>query len=149
MASKRISLIEATAEQLRDFATLNLGIEVPGKANKNAILGLISSAYDKDFIEVAETDAPHDVERVAAPSREATPDKRRILIQRSEEPGGGDPVFVGVNGKGMLIERGKPQLVPLPYIEALDHAIKYVYSQDEDLDMIRREVPSYPFSYVD
>jgi len=80
------------------------------------------------------------------------PKKLRIIVARSNEAGGDEPVKCGVNGKAMLIPRGEPVDVPAPYVEVLENAIAFHYEQ-RDLgggltELVRREVPLYPFQIL-
>jgi hypothetical protein len=73
--------------------------------------------------------------------------KVRLIIHKSENDPKSKKVPVSVNGKTWLIERGIVVDVPLSVFEVLKNAVKDVYSQDKD-DIIKREVPSYPFSVL-
>lgn len=68
-----------------------------------------------------------------------------VIIERSDEPDGDQPVWLAVNGRGQFVERGKPQRIRRPYFEVLVHAVKRVWDQDEEGNMIPREVPAYPY----
>jgi hypothetical protein len=76
----------------------------------------------------------------------------RILIHRSDKPGGNDPVFVGVNGVAMYIPRGEPVAVPIEYVRILQNAVEHHYPEARDM---RAEplgqpelVSAYPFSWA-
>jgi hypothetical protein len=74
--------------------------------------------------------------------------KVRINIGIQEEAGGNEPVAVGVNGKIMLIPRGKDVDIPEPYLEALEHAVTFKYDSLPDgmgINPVPREVQLYPF----
>lgn len=73
-----------------------------------------------------------------------------INIQRSEGKHGGEPVFVGFNGKGFTIPRGIDVAVPPPVEAILRNAIKTVYEQDvENMgELTGRDVLNYPYSVV-
>jgi len=74
--------------------------------------------------------------------------KVRINIGIQEEAGGNEPVPVGVNGKIMLIPRGKDVDIPESYLEALQHAVTYKYDSLPDgmgINPVPREVQLYPF----
>ena len=74
----------------------------------------------------------------------------RIHVNITEEAGGNEPVPVSVNGKVMLIPRGKDVDVPAEYVEVLQHAISHKYDPlpDGGMNPVPREVPLYPFQRV-
>ena len=73
----------------------------------------------------------------------------KVMITITEMPGAGGKrdVFVGVNGVGMMIPRGRPVVIPYRYFHALENATQTLYEQDEHTgEVISSDVPSYPFS---
>jgi len=148
--SKRIPLVEAKAAELRTFARSHLGMQPPVTLSTEQLRAQIGAAWDKDYIEVPDADA------TAAPTAPPTQDrdapasgKIRVVIARTEEAGGSEPVPVGVNGVVMLVPRGKPVDVPEAYFEVLKNAIATHYDQvnhpDGSMEMVPREVPAFPF----
>lgn len=152
--SERVTIEQATAQQLRDFAALMYGIPIGGTENKATMLGKLQAVgYTKDDIPVVKAAEPGAPKGAAVPGgvelNDAGKECLRITIPEEDKDGGQEPVWVSVNGVGMFIERGKPQLVPLPYIEALQNAVQYVYPQytgGEGGLQEPRKVHSYPFS---
>jgi len=72
-----------------------------------------------------------------------------INVAKTSEKGGGAPVFVGLQGKGYTIPRGKPIPVPPGVEYILRVAIKTDYDQDEDTgEMVGIDILSYPYSVV-
>lgn len=73
-----------------------------------------------------------------------------INIQRAHGKSGGEPVFVGYNGKGYTIPRGVNVPVPPPVEAILRNAIRTDYEQDvdENGDMESRDVVSYPYQII-
>lgn len=157
---RKILLAEATADELRTFGHVFLGLEIKGNESRNVMLGKLSEAgYTLPFIQLTDPVVPTGATTMDGPrSIRTRPDgvrEARIVVHVQDRPGGDQPVPVGVNGRHMLIPRGEPVFVPEPYIEALDHAEEYVYDEyDPDLDgglgglSQRRTVKSYPFSYA-
>lgn len=146
----QISLTDASATELSAFANANLGLETHYKMGKEKILALMEQAdYSKDFIEVDEPEVVnHQMKGLIRKNHEDPAYKKQVTITliATEEPGGREPQFVGVNGVGMLIPRGKPVKIPYPYYEALKNAKKYHYDTDDDGKIIgRREVPAHNF----
>lgn len=142
-------LIEnASKPQLRRFAT-HLGIAVTNFDTEEKLIQKIREAgYGEPHI-IATEDGP-------GPARSERPGKAaavvvtepmvELTIHTQEGPGGKRPVFVGVNGKGILIPRNKPVKVKLRYFEALKNAIETKYEFDEDAKAnMPREMPSYPY----
>lgn len=164
MAQERIPTDKATLQQLRDFAEVIMGLELAERETKQTILGKLAAAGFTGESVPAVGAAP-----VAATSRPAStgPGNRRmrpgtedsaapvwevqILIPTSSEPGGDEPVPVGVNGRVMYIPRGEPVWVNETYVEALNNAERYVYEPyTEGMGGLStpRVVKSYPFQYV-
>lgn len=82
------------------------------------------------------------------------PVSKMVKIQIANVPGAkksrsGNRVFVGAQGKGYLIERGKPVLVPQIVVNVLRDAVQTEYEYDEESgENIPFETPSYPFSVL-
>lgn len=153
MATKRIPIASASAEQLRDFATLTLGIDVHPNSNAAAIRGKMGAAWDKDYIDIEESDAPAAVVRTTPPDEIPETGKRdaqlvELLIPVQEEAGGKDNVPLSVNGRVMLVPRGKPVKIRRPYFEVLARAVRVVYDQDREGNMLPRFVPQYPYTLI-
>lgn len=146
MKTVKIPLQDATTAQLHQYATTVLGLSIAPSAARATILGKIAFASDVT-----------DIVLPAAPQVQAAPasfsalsddegEMETIIIDKTEEGGGDQPVWVSVNGRGLWIERGKPQRVKKCYVHSLLNAVRTVYQQDRtDHDMVAREVPSYPF----
>lgn len=141
MAIKEIPFAEATATQLADFAATNYGLDVRHTMGSAKIIQALQSVgYDKQTITVQVADVPQPV---------ASGNKRRmaeINIPEQDKPGGSEPVFVSVNGRGMYIPRDRECTVPYEYYDALRNAVKHVYDTDENGGLITppREVMEYP-----
>lgn len=161
--SKKIPLATATAAQLRAFAENSLGLDIPASASIAAMKAKIQQAWNGTEIPVFDEPGPDEGKdvRVRAPtSAEATGDgkdpnrKVRIMIQRTEEPGGSDGVIVGVNGTRIFIPRGEPVDVAYKYVHVLENAKKDVFDSAVDQNgrmnglSTPRQVLAYPFSYV-
>lgn len=74
-----------------------------------------------------------------------------IEIHKNDDDSDHDDVFVGVNNKNFLIQRGVVAPVPWPVYEALKNAREQKTVQKEDpvtheIETVTREVPSYPFN---
>lgn len=155
----RIEIDDATADQLRNFASQVLGIEIGGRENKPTMIGKMAEVgYSMSFINLPPS----------APAPSGGPDQRaafntrinakgvkeiRIIIHTKDEPGGDRAVPFSVNGKSMLIPRGSEEWVPEHFVEALDHAEEDIfdeYSSGDGLGGLKkpRTVKSYPFSFV-
>jgi len=153
--NQKISIAEATQAQFREFANNSLGLNLPPNTKDETVVAKITAAWGKDYIMVSKEEdiqkhagaAPRPVTDVQASPED---DKVRIVISITEDPGGNEPVPVSVNGKAMLIPRGKEVDIPLSYFEVLNNAIAYKYESlgDGGLNPIPREVPAYPFQRV-
>ncbi|RME56465.1 hypothetical protein D6779_10575 [Candidatus Parcubacteria bacterium] len=76
----------------------------------------------------------------------------RIVIQQSDEDS--TDVFVGVNGRHYLIQRGEEVMVPEHVVEVLRNAKRKVYRTHVDRStgettLEEREVLAYPFQILD
>lgn len=157
MSDIKIPVGEATAAQLREHATLRMGLEIDGRASANTILAKMREAgFDGEEITVLLPDAPTvprvDPEEVGNRKTVNGRKFRRINIPRQDIPGGEEPVPVGVNGRVMFVPRGEDCWVPEDYIEVLNHAVQAIYEAYDGSNQLGlrkpRMVKSYPFSYV-
>lgn len=152
--NERVSIEEATAAQLRDFATITFGLELKGSENKPTMLGKLETVgYGLDDIPVMGdlTPGPAPVSsdgKVPTIKNDKGEECYKILIQRDGEAGGDEPVPVGVNGVLMYIPRGEPVLVPVAYVEVLNNAVQFIYEPTENGLKAPRQVTSYPHSLV-
>jgi len=157
---QRVEIADATADQLRQFGVVQLGLDLGGTENRRTMIGKLAEiGYNLDFInlvEVSATPVVNDAPSGAFNTRENERGERevRITIHKQDKPGGEDHVQVGVNGRLMLIPRGDPFFVPESYVEVLKHAVELVYPEYDPskndgrggLDEPRK-VHAYPFSY--
>lgn len=153
--NRQIDIKEATETQLRDFGRDTLGLNLPPNAKIETLRAKITAAWNKDYILVPgeeteskqEGDAPHPVTDDQMPPKKGLV---KIHIQLTEDPGGDEPVPVGVNGKVMLIPRGKDVEVPHAYFEVLSNAIAHKYDPmpGGGINPVPRAVPLYPFQRV-
>lgn len=151
----KVKMSEATASQLADFATLNMGL--PGLNFRTGTdklrAAIIAAGHQDEYIAVS--DDPEEVAPAQAGKlgvgQEQFPDaeKIKINIPATEGPGGDDPVWVAVNGRGMWIPRNQDCEIAKPYAEVLNHATKRIYLTDENSMIVgSRDVPQYPYQVV-
>lgn len=152
---KQIPINEATAGQLRAFAESTLGLSIHPNCNRDAILAKVKQAWDKPEIPVEEP--PEAEPQTGQPPRPATAEQQppkaemvRILIHVTEDAGGDEPVPVSVNGRAMLIPRGKEVDIKPEYYEVLKNAVQHRYEAlpDGGMNPVPRKVPLYPFQRV-
>lgn len=78
--------------------------------------------------------------------------KVRIVIDQTGDESAPKRVFVGVQGVGFWIERGKPVDVPQAVVNVLRESVKTLYRMEEDERgnrvMVGRDVPAYPFHTI-
>jgi hypothetical protein len=152
----KIKLEDAKAHQVRDFAIRVLGLDVKPADSLASIRAKIALVWEGDEIEVAEdgkviADLAKGVAADEGQAKEADPDRKvTILISRTNEPGGDQPVPVAVNGRAILIPRGKPSPVAYKYVEALTNAEQAIYDPlpDGGISTEPRMVPAYPFQII-
>ncbi|KKK79022.1 hypothetical protein LCGC14_2837670 [marine sediment metagenome] len=153
--NRQVKIAEATHDQLLKFARETLGFNSPPNIGRETLVARISVAWTKDYITVAEAAAevsqagPQPLPQTA---EQEAPEKPmvRINIHITEEAGGNEAVPVGVNGRIMLIPRGKDVDIPYTYYEVLKHAVmkKYDPMPDGGMNLVPREVPTYPFQVI-
>lgn len=78
-----------------------------------------------------------------------------IFVHPTRESGSLDVITPNVNGLNQPIVRGKESIVKRKYVEALArcHSIRYEQrvqnpSQPENIQMVEKKVPDYPFDVV-
>lgn len=131
-SQKKVTIEEASTEALRNFAEAHLGLAIHANTARKNIVAKISEAWDNDYILVMEEQQGSHVQETKRAPEGVKPDQYRILIPKTEDPGGDEPVPVGVNGKVMLVPRGKPVDVPKAYYEVLRNAVRHVYDSLPD-----------------
>lgn len=144
------ALTEATAAELRDYASINLGLDIPMKANAPTIISRMRAAgFDADEIE---TDEPDVVEVVSGPKVAADDSGDfskmiEIMIPASNDQSGDQYEFVSVGSRDIRIKRGVRVKVPAPFVEVLRNAERFIYDRDQNNMIVGepRTVPAIPF----
>ena len=153
--NRQIPINQATHAELLQFARNSLGLNLPPNTKMETLRARISAAWAKDYINLAEevAETPQKGRQPFPQTAEQEePDRGmvKIKIAITEDAGGADAVPVGVNGKIMLIPRGKEVEIPYAYFEVLEHAIAHKYDPmpDGGMNPVPREVPTYPFQVI-
>lgn len=160
-----IPIESATREQLKAFAESDLGLTVKTQTPPQFIKKQIASAnWDKPFI-LVDPRTPS-ARPTAAPLKRPVPGKAeapkpvheavevaepmvRMQIAEQAGPGGKRAVYVGVNGRAILIPRNRPVEVKLRYYNALVIAIETLFELNEETnEMESRDVTTYPFQVL-
>jgi len=147
---------EATNEEILDFVQM-MNIEVKGNWGRPKMiesLKLIGVDLDQEGAQIpiiekaqpAEPGMSHGSVKMRKTSSGREELHHCIVVSTSEGEGGDRPVYTRVNGVNFGIPRGKPVWVPERYVEALDHAVKDVYSATDNGLSEPRKVHNYPFS---
>jgi hypothetical protein len=156
MTMRKITLDEATRDQVKTFAEFQYGIEVAPQHNKNTIVAKMRAAgFTDEHITLASLDpmpmtqaTGTTVDRPADhPNRAGKPGAfARVIIAETEAPGGTEPVNVCVNGNRMQFDRGRPVWMPYSFYRALLDA-KYIMHEPPRNDREplgpEREVPRF------
>lgn len=145
----RISADDATAKDLRDFATTHHGIEVPTTANRAHIIALLETAGVELSGGVPVSNAPAGASGdfgVTMKMPKEIAEQDRVTIMISKEKGGIDPVPVAVNGYAVSIRRGQKVSIPMGHYRALMDSIELDYPTDQDGNIVNEpnEVPRFP-----
>lgn len=163
MKTERIPFNEADKRQLTNFAKVNLGLDIDGRASETEIRSAIQRAMpdiqEIILFDMHSQEATQGVrsERQSATFMKVDENGRereycRILIPIEDKPGGEEQVPVSVNGIRYDIPRGSPQDVPVEYVEALQNAEYYVYEPytGEGLGGLRKPkvVKRFAFQYA-
>lgn len=146
---KTIDINEATGPQLVAFAQTVLNIEgvTPNLSKAQMIAKIRATGYDKPTIDVEEA-APAKAATIA-PGGASEREMVTVFIPSNDAPGGTEPVFVSVNGSGMLIPRDVNSDIPIEFYVALKNAVRQVYTPMPDGGISEpKNVPAYPFSRV-
>ena len=163
--TKRIKIASADVETLRNYLQTVLGVEPKPNATVEQLRAKISSAvggrttitvFEGDETQeaaTAEVIVPRSNAGKPDPLQDLLPDEHpervRLQIHVQEKPGGSEPVQVGVNGKVMLIPRGKEVEIPWTYYEVLCKAVETHYDPLPDGGLSEpRFVPRYPHTLL-
>lgn len=152
---KKILLKDATKEQMMAFAETTLGISSPANIGVDTLRAKIQAAWTHDEITVDDSAPAKPMEGTAphpATAAQAGPERKmvRVIIHKTDEPGGDEPVPVGVNGRVMLVPRGKQVDIPEDYFHVLSNASRLHYDTDGNGSLIYppREIHQYPHQRV-
>ncbi len=150
--TKMVLLADATMPELRHFAEALCMPESPKNILIETLRAKIAAQWDKDEIFIVEEDLDQPTAESEAPSEDDSPFDI-IFIEKTEEVGGTEPVWVSVNGRGQWIPRGEEVQVRHPYTHVLENAVRTVYDQEPDAkglpgEMVPREVKAYPFRVI-
>lgn len=75
-----------------------------------------------------------------------TGSKRILTIHQTNDDGGAEDVFVGVNGYGYQIKRGEPVEVPEEVVQVIANAKQELMTFGKDGNVIARTTPRFPYS---
>lgn len=159
---KKIPIEEATLQQLRDFAQDSLGFEIHMNSNYATALAKVRATFSGDDITIRDEPAAEDVLQapiapqpaprpVLASQGDVGPGWVKVRINITESPGGNERVPLSVNGKAMLVEREKDQVIPYHFYEALVRAVEFRYEMDETghgVNPIPRKIAKYPHTVL-
>lgn len=146
----KVKVSEATAKQLRKFGNEVLGLDIKARDTAEAVRAMVSAVWEGDEFELTEDEAPVAAKPIMERAGTDNNDKVKIIIQKVNSPGGSDPVFAAVNGRGIWLPRGEVIEVPRKYMEVLEHAQEAVYEQlpEGGINPVPRMVHVYPFQRV-
>lgn len=167
---RKVRLKEATLQELRQFAAEVKGLPVSPVWNTEVLRSKILAVHSDEYIHLPDAktpdgfvavpesrffdgsdDAPRPQVQMKAPKPATRNDDHKfvsIIIAKGEAKEDQSPVWVSVNGRGLWIERGKPQRIRMPYLRALQLAVRTVYHYDDSGQLVPEDVPSYPFQVL-
>jgi len=148
----KIKIENAKSYQLRKFAIEVLGLEMKAGESTTALKARIASVYEGDSFDVEDEDivSPAQKRKAIDITSDEAPGKVTIIISKTNEPGGSQDVPVAVNGRAMLVPRGKPVEIPEHYFEALKNAEIGIYDElpEGGINPEPRLVPAYPYQRI-
>jgi len=163
----KIAFSDATDNQLYDYVTGVLNLDVPQTASRAVLLSKLAQATTEQEIEVEvvekrkpgrpardkaddaedEDDASVVVKSPEQLALERANEKIKIEIPIQPGAGGDEPVPVSVNGRVIFITRGEVVEVARKYVEVLDNAVQYIYPENDASVLGEpRRVPMYPIN---
>lgn len=147
-----IDIDKAEPQELKDYAINELGLALSLTMRAETMRQKIRDRQQELNKGAGNEDPPSaKVAKGDKSSAKARANYVTINIARSQEKGGGQPVFVGLNGKGFTIPRGIPIAVP-PGVEYILRGAKqtvYEYEgEGSDQKLVPREVLTYPYQVV-
>ena len=157
MKMKRVAFREANIEELREFGTNTLGINIHMQMSiERARAQVRSAGWTADVITIAEKESPvvmagNNPNPVTAGQMPPGDGKVKLILQVDEKAGGNEPIPVGVNGSIMLVPREKEVEIPLSYFRVLENAVQFKYEMAEDgmsVNSIPREVKLFPYTLL-
>ena len=143
----QVPIATASKAQLRAFAN-HLGCPSSNFDTEERLRKRIAdTGYDSAHIIVFENAPAKAASARAIASGDAVEEPMvNLTVHTGDGAGGKRPVFVGVNGKAILIPRAKPCDVKIRYLEALANAIETKWEYDEEARAnLPRDLPSYPY----
>lgn len=164
MNVKRVAIGEASDHDLRQFAVISLGLDVPPRETREKLIARIKATYTADEIVLPKaTDMRERLDEVARTTRPVpeeqrdpeAPDEVEVRIKVHTAQNDAKPVWVSVNGRGLWVPRGESVWLKERYVAVLEQAEQLVYPE---YDMSLNgglgglgepsAVKLYPFSYV-
>lgn len=143
----QVNISEATIDQLREFATVHQGLDLPKTANRAVVISQLRAAgFEADMIEVTETAAISKAKRAGTDGDGLKSGFSKVIINEGNEEDGDQPVFLGCQGVGIRVPRGKEVVIANKYVEVLKNAKRD--RRNEHGDKIG-EIHSYSFSVLE
>lgn len=161
---KKIDILEASDDQLREFATTAQGLDVTDAKSRADLLAILGPAWDQDYILVDDVTPDTGAAAVPTPQVSYTAGNRddgpmvKFKILQTDMPGGKHPAHPSVNGRMLVMQRNMLIEAPYAYFLDLQNAKVGVIEQGRDQqgadggmrpgDMTPTEVTNYPLSEV-
>ena len=168
MPAKMVSVYSVGNAELLAYAQNVLGLPVDASTPHKALIAQVVEVSGAKEIPLQDTPAaaqaqPHqfdddeDEADEPAPVVELTDAQRAkrdaqtvlLTIAKQQNVAGGDEdVPLMVNGSLMLVRRGEPQAVPMPWFRVLESAVQEIYEPLENggISSTPNKVPLYPYT---
>lgn len=127
-------------------AAKHIGLEYKLPIKKVALVELLNAALEEN------PSMMDGFEEDKTPPKPKAVKKVKIVIHESQDPNAINPVFVGLNGKSFVINRGQEVEVPEGVVGILENARETVFDKKFDdkgqMELIPRDALSYPYTIV-
>jgi hypothetical protein len=140
-AMNEVNTSSMSREELESTAS-DLGVTYPHNISDDKLGAKIDAALGGTVKNDGDGDTATKDPKVITADGAAPADKERkfeILIATHDQDK--QPVQLGLNGRSIVIQRGKKVIVTQSVKEILEHAEQFVY----DAEMNRQSIQSYPF----
>lgn len=152
-------LLDMTKDQIREYADVYAGVNLPVTMNKKDMANLLSriTSTAQEAADIVPKEETQDaLKKSGRVGRGPGPGRIRVMIARDGKDQRQRPVFLGHKGEACLVKRGVEVDMKAKYVVcSLNDAIEFAHVWDDDVetavgrgDYVLKEQHSYPFSII-